>query len=175
VATGSDLGVDHFLLVQWVAPLASESPELIVACLYAARLAASQSLATLLSSKVNQWTLLVGTIPIVFALSAGTASGLPLDGHQRLELLLTATQSLFAVSILVDRRITARGAAALFGLFVVQFAGSILLPADVNQIVMIALSGVYLVLAAVQLVAHRRDAVRVVRDGVATPFAELSR
>jgi H+/gluconate symporter-like permease len=35
VETGTRLGIDHFLLVQWVAPLASESPELIVACLYA--------------------------------------------------------------------------------------------------------------------------------------------
>jgi cation:H+ antiporter len=106
VSTGKQLGIDKFLLVQWVAPLASESPELIVACLYAARLRASQSLATLLSSKVNQWTLLVGTIPVVFAISAGTFSGLPIDSHQRLELLLTAAQSLFAVSILPDRVLT---------------------------------------------------------------------
>jgi cation:H+ antiporter len=67
--------------------------ELIVACLYALRLKASHSLGTLLSSKVNQWTLLVGTIPVVFALSATTTDGLPLDGHQRLEPLITAAQS----------------------------------------------------------------------------------
>src|SRR5262249_49721258 len=66
VATGGQIGVDQFVLVQWVAPLASESPELIVACLYAWRLKASDSLGALLSSKVNQWTLLVGTIPLVF-------------------------------------------------------------------------------------------------------------
>ena len=77
--TGEELGVDPFILVQWVAPLASEAPELIVACLFAWRLKAADSLGTLLSSKVNQWTLLVGTIPIVFAISAGTTDGLPLD------------------------------------------------------------------------------------------------
>ncbi len=98
------LGVDPFILVQWVAPLASEAPELIVACLFAWRLKAADSLGTLLSSKVNQWTLLVGTIPIVFAISAGTTDGLPIDTQQRVELLLTAAQSLFAVSILITLR-----------------------------------------------------------------------
>ena len=117
VQTGEGLGVDPFVLVQWVAPLASEAPELIVACLFAWRLKAADSLGTLLSSKVNQWTLLVGTIPIVFAISAGTTDGLPLDAQQRVELLLTAAQSLFAVSILITLALTTRGAAALFVLF----------------------------------------------------------
>ena len=111
VQTGEGLGVDPFILVQWVAPLASEAPELIVACLFAWRLKAADSLGTLLSSKVNQWTLLVGTIPIVFAISAGTTDGLPLDAQQRVELLLTAAQSLFAVSILITLALTTRGAA----------------------------------------------------------------
>ena len=175
VDTGSELGVDEFLLVQWVAPLASESPELIVACLYAVRLKASHSLGTLLSSKVNQWTLLVGTIPVVFALSSMSSHGLPLDTHQRFELLITAAQSLFAVSILMDLGLTYIGATALFGLFAVQFAASILLPQEANQIVIIALSAVYAVLAVVQLARHRRKVVRVAKDGTVTPFAELSR
>ena len=104
VATGEELGVSKFLLVQWVAPLASESPELIVACLYAWRLKAGDSLGTLLSSKVNQWTLLVGGLPLVFAISAGTFDGLPLATEQRYELLITGAQSLFAVAILIDLR-----------------------------------------------------------------------
>ena len=65
--------------MQWVAPLASESPELLVAGLYAWRLKAGDSLGTLISSKVNQWTLLVGGLPLIFALRAGTLDGLPLD------------------------------------------------------------------------------------------------
>lgn len=173
VATGARLGIDEFLLVQWLAPLASESPELIVACLYAARLKASQSLGTLLSSKVNQWTLLVGTIPIMFAVSATTTSGLPLDGNQRLELLITAAQSLFAVSILIDRRITAKGATALLTLFGIQFAASILLPPGPNRIVILAMSGLYVVLALVRFVVRHRDAVRVLREGITKPASEL--
>jgi cation:H+ antiporter len=174
VATGSQLGVDQFVLVQWVAPLASESPELIVACLYAWRLKASDSLGALLSSKVNQWTLLVGTIPVVFALSAATTDGLPLDSQQRFELLLTAAQSVFAVSVLVDLGLTMFGAATLLVLFTVQFVSSLAMSAEVNHLVIVVLSGVYIALAIGQLLRKRRDAVRIVREGLVTPFPELA-
>ncbi|MCE0766367.1 sodium:proton exchanger [Pseudonocardia kujensis] len=168
VHTGSELGVDRFVLVQWVAPLASEAPELIVACLYARRLRAGDSLGTLLSSKVNQWTLLVGTLPLVFAIASGSLHGLPLDDQQRVELLLTGTQSFFAVSILVTLGLTWRGALALVVLFAVQFGTSISLPAQTVHTVSLALSGVYLLLGVAQLVRHRRALPRLVRDGLRT-------
>ncbi|MDN5750694.1 MAG: sodium:proton exchanger, partial [Pseudonocardia sp.] len=174
VQTGSTLGIDQFLLVQWVAPLASESPELIVACLYALRLKASHSLGTLLSSKVNQWTLLVGSLPIVFAISATTFDGLPLDTNQRFELLITAAQSLFAVSLLVNLGLTAYGATALFVLFAVQFTASITLSPELNRTVIIVLSVLYGVLAVVLLVRRHRATRRIVRDGLVTPFDELA-
>lgn len=173
VDTGTELGVDQFVLVQWVAPLASESPELIVACLYAMRLKASHSLGTLLSSKVNQWTLLVGTIPLIFAVSATTSDGLPLDVNQRVELLITAAQSLFAVSLLINLRLTRWGAGALFALFVVQFAASITASNATNHMIIYVLSALYGLLAVVQLLRLRRRTSRTVRDGVATPYAEL--
>ncbi|HEY2802996.1 MAG TPA: sodium:proton exchanger, partial [Actinomycetota bacterium] len=103
VATGEDLGVSEFFLVQWVAPLASEAPELLVACLFAWRLNTDAGLGALVSSKVNQWTLLVGSLPIVFAISANHLSGLPLDSLQREELFLTAAQSVFAIAVLANR------------------------------------------------------------------------
>jgi cation:H+ antiporter len=174
VATGDQLGVDQFILVQWVAPLASESPELLVACLYAWRLKASDGLGALLSSKVNQWTLLVGTIPLVFALSATTSDGLPLDAQQRFELLLTAAQSLFAVSILVNLSLTISGAVTLLALFTVQVVASFALPTEANQLVIIILSAVYGVLAAGQFLRRRRDTVRLIREGLVTPFPELA-
>ena len=65
------LGISEFFLVQWLAPLASEAPELLIAGLYAWRLNTNAGLGTLVSSKVNQWTLLVGTLPIVFSIAAG--------------------------------------------------------------------------------------------------------
>ncbi len=173
VATGGQFGVDEFLLVQWVAPLASESPELIVACLFAWRLKASDSLGTLLSSKVNQWTLLVGTIPLVFALSAATSDGLPIDTHQRYELLLTAAQSLFAVSILIDLGLTIKGASALLVLFLAQFVASLTLSPAGNQAVIIVLTAVYVALAVIQFVYRRHDTVRIVREGLFTSFRKL--
>jgi cation:H+ antiporter len=173
VDSGAQLGIDQFVLVQWVAPLASESPELIVACLYALRLKASDSLGTLLSSKVNQWTLLVGTIPIVFALSATSLDGLPLDTNQRFELLITAAQSLFAVSILINLGLTLQGAAALFVLFGIQFSTSITASPEVNQLVIVVLSAVYGVLAIGLFVLRRKDLARAFKDGLSTPFSEL--
>ena len=54
----------------------------------------------LLSSKVNQWTLLIGMLPVVFAISAGRFGAMEMDQRQVEEMLLTAAQSLFAVAIL---------------------------------------------------------------------------
>jgi cation:H+ antiporter len=174
VQTGAELGIDEFLLVQWVAPIASEAPELIVACLYAARLKASDSLGTLLSSKVNQWTLLVGTIPIVFALASRSVHGLPLDAQQRFELLLTAAQSLFAVSLLITLSLTAWGAVALFVLFAIQFMASLTLPTEIDRVVIIVLSVLYILLSAGLLLRRRRVLIRTTRDGLVTPFDELT-
>ena len=113
--------MSEFLLVQWVAPLASEAPELLVAGLFAWRLNTNAALGTLVSSKVNQWTLLVGTLPIVFAISSGTLHGLPLDAMQREELFLTAAQSFFAVAVISNLSMSLREAGFLFGLFWIQF------------------------------------------------------
>ena len=79
VHIGRNYDIDEFLLVQWVAPLASESPEFVVAVLFALKLRGSVGIGALISSKVNQWTLLVGAIPIAYAISLGAPSGLPLD------------------------------------------------------------------------------------------------
>jgi cation:H+ antiporter len=117
---GEGFGVDEFLLVQWVAPLASESPEFLIAGLFAWRALGPAGLQTLVSSKVNQWTLLVGLLPLVTTVAAGQPSLLPLDGRQAHELWLTAAQSLFAVVLLLDGNLTVRDALALAGLFLAQ-------------------------------------------------------
>ena len=56
--------------MQWLAPLASEAPECIITSLFAWRLLGVAGLGALVSSKVNQWTLLVGTIALVFNLAS---------------------------------------------------------------------------------------------------------
>jgi cation:H+ antiporter len=120
VATGAMLGIDEFLLVQWLAPLASEAPEFVVVALFAWRGETTAALSTLVSSKVNQWTLLVAMLPLVYSVALGRPDALPLDARQREEVLLTAAQSLFAVALLLDLRLSLIGAGTLFGLFVFQ-------------------------------------------------------
>jgi cation:H+ antiporter len=173
VQTGAELGISEFLLVQWLAPLASEAPELLVAGLYAWRLHTTEALGALVSSKVNQWTLLVGTLPIVFAVSSGGWSGLPIEPSQREELLLTAAQSLLAVSLLVGRTLTLRAAMLLLGLFLGQFVLSAAVPSSWRGRELVALSIVYLVLAALTVFRNRRLVVPLFRDGLITPYREL--
>lgn len=106
VDVGERWGVDQFILIQLVAPFASEAPEFIVAILFVLRHRASTALGALVSSKVNQWTLLVGAIPLVYGLSGFLDHGelLPLELAPRPqeELLLTSAQSLLAIAILSD-------------------------------------------------------------------------
>jgi cation:H+ antiporter len=121
VEIGRTREFDEFLLVQWVAPLASESPEFLIAILFAYRLRGSVGIGALISSKVNQWTLLVGAIPIAFCLSAGGLEGLPLDERQTEELILTSTQSLLATILVIDLRFSRAEAVLLALLFGGQF------------------------------------------------------
>ena len=122
VTTGRRLGIDEFLLVQWLAPLASEAPEFLVAALLAMRGRPGAALAVLVSSKVNQWTLLVGSLPIAYSIGAGHIASLPLDERQVAEVLLTAAQSLFGVGVLASMSLSLWDSAVLSGLFVGQLA-----------------------------------------------------
>lgn len=150
VTVGRTRGIDEFLLVQWVAPLASESPEFVIALLFALRHRGSVGLGALISSKVNQWTLLVGALPIAYGLSAGTPSGLPLDARQQEELLLTSAQSLLAAVFVGAMAIRRSEALLLAGLFLAQ----VFLP---STEVRYGLTGLYLLLAGVWLVRGGRE------------------
>src|SRR5262249_9766290 len=121
IATGRQFGIEEFLLVEWLAPLVSESPEFVIAVLFALRGSAAASIGTLISSTVNQWTLLVGALPAAFALSGGHLAPMILDGRQREEMFLTSAQSLFALIVISDFRFSLGEALILFVLFVPQF------------------------------------------------------
>ena len=148
VATGESLHIDQFLLVQWLAPLSSEAPELIVATIFAWRLHADEGLGMLLSAKVNQWTLLVGSLWVAYSLGGGGGAALPLDNRQTEEFLLTSAQALLAFAVLADRRFGLWEAAAIFGLFIVQF------PFPTTD-VRVVFSIIYIVVA-LGLLVHRR-------------------
>jgi cation:H+ antiporter len=120
LASGRKFGIEEFILVQWLAPLASESPEFIVAVMFALRSQPGLSMGALLSSKVNQWTLLIGMLPVVYAISAGNPGAMHMDGRQVEEVFLTAAQSLFAVAILANLSFSLIEAGAVFALFSTQ-------------------------------------------------------
>lgn len=122
VDTGENIGVNSFILVQWVAPLASEAPEFILAGLMAMRARHQAAMTILISSKVNQWTLLLGSLPLAFSISGQSLEPLDFDLRQQEELFLTAGQSLFAVAILMSLSMSRWEALVLGGLFVTQFA-----------------------------------------------------
>jgi cation:H+ antiporter len=117
---GAKLGIEQFILVQWLAPLASEAPEFIVAIIYALRMQASTSLGVLVSSKVNQWTLLIGMLPLAFCISGGHMAPMQLDARQVEEVLLTAGQSFLGLVMLSNLNFSLKEALILLILFVSQ-------------------------------------------------------
>jgi cation:H+ antiporter len=149
IDSGAQLGIDRFLLVQWLAPLASEAPELLVATIFALSGHGAQGMSALLSSKVNQWTLLVGTIPVVYSVALGRAGALPLDTRQTEELVLTASQGLLGVAFLLNGRLEGWKAILLLVLFMVQLPFT---QAEVRY----ALSLMYVILAACFFVVYWR-------------------
>jgi cation:H+ antiporter len=173
VETGQEYGISEFFLVQWLAPLASEAPEFIVAGLFAWRLQTNAALGALVSSKVNQWTLLVGSLPLVFMIASHSFHGLPIEGTQRLELLLTASQSLFAVAVIANLRMSIGEAWWIFALFWAQFLTSAFAGAALHDEVLLVTSAIYLVMGVWLLATHRGEARTLLRDGFRTPYAEM--
>ena len=70
VSTGRAIGLNEFLLIQWLAPLASEAPAVSVAVLFVLANRAGNGLTALISDKINQWTLLVGMLPLALSVGA---------------------------------------------------------------------------------------------------------
>ncbi len=155
VAAGAELGIDRFLLVQWLAPLASEAPEFIIAVIFAARGKGTAAIATLISSKVNQWTLLIGSLPVAHILGGG-GPALPLDSRQVEEVLLTATQTMMGVALILGLRFSRASACALLALFVVQFP-------IVSTTGRLVLCGIYTAVAVAGLIVNRRYVVSTVK------------
>ena len=174
VETGHDYGISEFFLVQWLAPLASEAPEFIVAGLFAWRLQTNAALGALVSSKVNQWTLLVGSLPLVFMIASGSLHGLPIEGTQRLELLLTASQSLFAVAIITNLRLSIGEAWWIFLLFWAQFLLSAFAGESLHDEVLLVTSAIYLVMGIWLIATHWGEARALLKDGFRTPYTAMA-
>ncbi len=123
------LGVPTFIFIQWVAPFVSEFPEGL-STFYWARTVhrAPMALMNLVSSNINQWTLLVAMLPVVLSLSFGSVTALPLDSEQQLEVLMTIGQQLVGMLFLVNMELAWWEAAALFAFWFVQFFFSAINP-----------------------------------------------
>lgn len=157
VAMGADFGIDEFLLVQWLAPIASESPEFIIAATWTLRGNAGSAMRALISSKVNQWTLLIGTIPLVYAISGQAIKPFMLDSLQKNELILTAAQSLFAVALLVGLRFERREAILLLVLFSAQLF---------FEQIRIEVAIIYGILAVIYLIINRKGLLPAAKGGL---------
>jgi cation:H+ antiporter len=116
------LGISQFVFVQWVAPFLSEFPEFVSTSNWArSRGKAGMALMNMASSNVNQWTVLAAMIPIVYSMSLGTPSVVPLQEH-RVELILTLLQGMLGVVLLANFEFRAHEALGLFILWGLQFA-----------------------------------------------------
>jgi cation:H+ antiporter len=134
-----------------------------VAILFAVHGRGADAIGTLISSKVNQWTLLVGSLPLAY-LAGGGAGALPLDPRQVEEFLLTATQTVLGVAALLALRFPRRLALTLLALFALQFA----VPDTTGRYV---LCGIYAALAVVALVRNRQH----IGPTLAAPFRRAPR
>jgi cation:H+ antiporter len=154
-------------MIQWIAPLASEAPELIVVGVLVNKARATAGFNTLISSKLNQWTLLIGTLAVVYSIALGQYGTLPFDSKQAAEIWITAGQSLFALAIITNFEISVREAIVLFTLFisqvVIEFLILRVLPVAQPEAISIALLYVYTALYLVgggYLLASRREDIR---------------
>ena len=154
-------------MIQWVAPLASESPELVVVAYLVNKARSTAGFNALISSKLNQWTLLIGTLAVVYSISAGAIGTLPFDSKQAAEIWITAAQSLFALAILTNLEINVREAVALLVLFISQVVAefyvirTIAEPAatQISIQILYVYTAVYVVLG-LALFAKRRESLR---------------
>ena len=155
LAVAGLLGVSQFVLVQWVAPFLSEFPEKVSAFYWARRVThAPMALMNMVSSNINQWTVLAAMIPLVYGYSSLRHHGVWLDFHfdgpQQLEILLTLLQSGLAMMVLANMEFDWRDATVLFVLWLVQF-----LQPSLREVVAVAY-GVWMVILAIEFVVGRK-------------------
>ena len=126
LAVAALFGVSQFVLVQWVAPFLSEFPEKVSAFLWARRVThAPMALMNMVSSNINQWTVLAAMIPLVYGYShyhhTGVWASFHFDAEQRTEIILTLLQTGLGMVVLANMEFDWFDATALFVLWVVQF------------------------------------------------------
>jgi cation:H+ antiporter len=122
LALSTSLGVSTFVFVQWVAPFLSEFPEKLSAFSWARRVrTANIALMNMVSSNINQWSILSAMIPVLFVISAGGLRPLQFDAFQRNEILLTILQSFLGFLLLLNLELRFHEALILLVFWLIQF------------------------------------------------------
>jgi cation:H+ antiporter len=152
-------GAEYFF-IQWVAPFLSEFPEKVSAFYWARTVRFSpMAVMNMVSSTINQWTVLIAMIPIVYCISLMQIATIHFSDFQRWEIILTVAQSMYAVTILLKMRITVVDACTLLVFWFIQFATPTL-TFDVNGYELTmheVMTVVYLVCGLLQLVYHWKE------------------
>jgi cation:H+ antiporter len=117
--TGTALGLDPYLLIQSVVPVATEAPEFVVVAVLVLNHRPAQGLALFLAASVSQWTLGMGALPLAYAAGGGGVS-MPLAGREQLEVSFTIAVTLFVVAALATLRPERVDAYLIVSVFVVQ-------------------------------------------------------
>ena len=125
LAISTSIGIQEFVFVQWVAPLVSEFPEM-ASTFYWARTVekAPMALMNMVSSNINQWTLLPAMLAGVYAWSVGGPKPIEFDAHQQVELILTLGQAMTGLLCLINMRLQWWEATLMLIFFAVPFADS---------------------------------------------------
>ncbi|MCL4325853.1 MAG: hypothetical protein M1481_03385 [Candidatus Thermoplasmatota archaeon] len=159
MAISSVLGISTYYFIQWVAPFITEFPELSTAALWSKNGKGSTPLAALVSSQFEQWSVMIGVIPIVyFIFDGGHPFFIPLDNLQVTEVLLTVMQSLFSAVILLKMKIKQWEFIVIFVLWIADIVSvsvdSILNIGDFIHIVIIV---IYALLIVTEIYLYHYD------------------
>jgi cation:H+ antiporter len=123
LALATVAGVPQFVFIQWIAPLVSEFPEMASTLYWARREGrAPMSLMNMVSSNINQWTMLTAMLPVIYSISMGALTPITFDAKQEMELWLTIGQAAIGLVFLLNMELAWWESTALGVLFAVPFA-----------------------------------------------------
>ncbi|HEV3028499.1 MAG TPA: hypothetical protein VG457_13055 [Planctomycetota bacterium] len=121
------VGISGYFFIQWIAPFMSEFPEKVSAYGWAMKEGkAKMGLMNFLSSNINQMTMLVAMIPIIYALSSRKwYAPILFTEDQKEEVLLTASQAALCMILLFNMKFEWWEAVGMFVLWILQFTSMI--------------------------------------------------
>jgi len=121
----------------------------------------------MVSSNINQWSILSAMIPVLFVISAGHIKPLVFDEMQRQEIILTVLQSFLGFLLLLNLDLRFHEALVLFVFWGVQFA----IPSSRHVMVFVYLAWCMVEIVHLLLQRNGIPAWRAFRETLARRFA----